>query len=196
MNVILLGPPGCGKGTQAARLGKTFGLVPLSTGDMLRAAVSAGTDIGKAAGTLMAGGQLVPDDVVIQVMAERIAQPDVQRHGFVFDGFPRTVAQAQALDAMMAAHGWQLDHIIELSVDEQALFARIDRRVSETIAAGREVRPDDNADVLRKRIAVYKAQTEPILPYYRASGRLRRVDGMATPDEVARQIERILRSTH
>src|SRR5688500_6341392 len=126
MNVILLGPPGCGKGTQAARLGKAFGMVPLSTGDMLRAAAAAGTEVGKKADAIMAAGQLVPDDMVIGVMAERMAQPDVRRGGFVLDGFPRTLGQAKALDTMMAANGWRVDHIIELSVDEQALFDRID----------------------------------------------------------------------
>jgi adenylate kinase len=125
-------------------------------------------------------------------MAERIARPDVRQQGFVLDGFPRTLAQAKALDAMMADHGWTIDYIIELTVDEQALFARIDRRARETAATGAAVRADDNAETLKKRITVYRAQTEPILPYYRGLGRLLRVDGMADVDEVTRQIERIV----
>ena len=192
MNVILLGPPGCGKGTQAARLKEKYGLIPLSTGDMLRAAVAAGTDIGKKAKALMEAGQLVPDDVVVGVIAERIAQPDVQAKGFVLDGFPRTVAQAKALDEMMEKRGWKLDHIIELKVDEEALKARIDKRVRETAAAGRAVRADDNPETLKKRIGVYREQTQPILPYYAASRRLKQVDGMAKVDEVTRQLERII----
>jgi adenylate kinase len=191
MNVILLGPPGCGKGTQAARLREKYGLIPLSTGDMLRAAVAAGTDVGKKAKAIMEAGQLVPDDVVVGVLAERIAQPDVQARGFVLDGFPRTVAQAKALDAMMEKRGWKLDHIVELKVDEEALKARIDKRARETVAAGGAVRADDNPETLKKRIAVYREQTQPILPYYRGSSRLKQVDGMAAVDEVTRQIERI-----
>jgi adenylate kinase len=191
MNVILLGPPGCGKGTQAARLKERYGLIPLSTGDMLRAAVAAGTDVGKKAKAIMEAGQLVPDDVVVGVIAERIGQSDVQAKGFVLDGFPRTVAQAKALDAMMEKRGWRLDHIIELKVDEAALKARIDKRARETVAAGGAVRADDNPETLKKRIAVYREQTQPILPYYQGSGRLKQVDGMAPMDEVTRQIERI-----
>jgi adenylate kinase len=192
MNVILLGPPGCGKGTQAARLKEKYGVIPLSTGDMLRAAVAAGTDVGKKAKAIMDAGQLVPDDVVVGVIAERIGQKDVQRKGFVLDGFPRTVAQAKSLDDMMEKRGWKLDHIIELRVDEKALFARIDKRAKETVAAGGAVRADDNPDVLKKRIMVYREQTQPILPYYAKAGRLRSVDGMAPIDEVTRQLEAIV----
>lgn len=192
MNVILLGPPGCGKGTQAARLKEKYGVIPLSTGDMLRAAVAAGTPVGKKARAIMESGQLVPDDVVVGVLADRIAQPDVQKGGFVLDGFPRTVAQAKSLDDMMEKRGRKLDHIIEMKVDEKALFARIDKRVRETVAAGGPVRADDNADVLRKRIAVYREQTQPILPYYAKSSRLKAVDGMAPIDEVTRQLEAIV----
>ena len=164
MNVILLGPPGCGKGTQAARLKEKYGVLPLSTGDMLRAAVAAGTDVGKKVKAIMEAGQLVPDDVVVGVIAERIGQADVQKQGFVLDGFPRTVAQAKSLDEMMERRGWKLDHIVEMKVDEQALFARIDKRVRETAAAGGAVRADDNAETLKKRITVYREQTQPILP--------------------------------
>jgi adenylate kinase len=192
MNVILLGPPGCGKGTQAARLKERYGLIPLSTGDMLRAAVAAGTDIGRKAKAIMAAGHLVPDDVVVGVIADRIAERDVQQAGFVLDGFPRTVGQAEALDAMMKQHGWTLDHIVELKVDERALFDRIDRRARETRAAGGEVRADDNPETLKKRIVVYREQTQPILPYYREQGRLEAVDGMADIDEVTRQLEAIV----
>src|SRR5262249_26803450 len=131
MNVILLGPPGCGKGTQAARLKAKYGVIPLSTGDMLRAAVAAGTHVGKKAKSIMEAGHLVPDDIVVGVIAERIAKPDVQKSGFVLDGFPRTVAQAKALDQMMEKRGWKLDHIIALKMDEKALVERIDRRARE-----------------------------------------------------------------
>jgi adenylate kinase len=192
MNVILLGPPGCGKGTQAARLKERYGVLPLSTGDMLRAAVAAGTDVGKKAKAIMEAGQLVPDDVVVGVIAERIGQPDVQTQGFVLDGFPRTVAQAKSLDEMMEKRGWTLDHIIEMKVDEQALFARIDKRVRETVAAGGTVRADDNAETLKKRILVYREQTQPILPYYAKAGRLKSVDGMAPIDDVTKQLEAIV----
>jgi adenylate kinase len=192
MNVILLGPPGCGKGTQAARLKEKYGVIPLSTGDMLRAAVAAGTDVGRKAKAIMDAGHLVPDDVVVGVIAERIGQADVQQKGFVLDGFPRTVAQAKSLDQMMEKRGWKLDHIIELKVDEKALFARIDKRVRETAAAGGAVRADDNAETLKKRISVYREQTQPILPYYETSGRLEAVNGMAPIDEVTRQLEAII----
>jgi adenylate kinase len=192
MNVILLGPPGCGKGTQAARLKERYGVLPLSTGDLLRAAVAAGTDVGKKAKAIMEAGQLVPDDVVVGVIAERIGQPDVQTQGFVLDGFPRTVAQAKSLDEMMEKRGWTLDHIIEMKVDEQALFARIDKRVRETVAAGGTVRADDNAETLKKRILVYREQTQPILPYYAKAGRLESVDGMAPIDDVTKQLEAIV----
>lgn len=192
MNVILLGPPGCGKGTQAARLREKYGVIPLSTGDMLRAAVAAGSDVGRKAKAIMDEGHLVPDDVVVGVIAERIGQPDVQKGGFVLDGFPRTVAQAKSLDEMMEKRGWALDHIIELKVDEKALFQRIDKRARETRAAGGAVRADDNTETLKKRIAVYRAQTQPILPYYAAAGRLKAVDGMAPVDEVTKQLEAIV----
>ncbi len=192
MNVILLGPPGCGKGTQAARLREKYGVIPLSTGDMLRAAVAAGTDVGKKAKTIMEAGQLVPDDVVVGVIAERIGQADVQKKGFVLDGFPRTVAQAKSLDNMMEKRGWKLDHIVELEVDEKALFARIDKRAKETVAAGGAVRADDNPETLKKRILVYREQTQPILPYYAKAGRLTSVDGMAPIDDVTRQLEAIV----
>jgi len=192
MNLILLGPPGCGKGTQAARLKEKYGVIPLSTGDMLRAAVAAGTEVGKKAKAIMDSGALVPDDVVVGVIAERIGQPDVRKSGFVLDGFPRTVAQAKSLDEMMEKRGLKLDRIIEFKVDEKALFARIDKRVRETAAAGGTIRADDNPDTLKKRIAVYREQTQPIVPYYAKAGRLKSVDGMAPIDDVTRQLEAIL----
>jgi adenylate kinase len=194
MNVLLLGPPGCGKGTQAARLKQKFGLIPLSTGDMLRAAAAAGTEIGRKAKAIMDAGQLVPDEIVVAVVAERIAQPDVRKNGFVLDGFPRTLAQARALDGMMKKRGETIDHVIELKVDEKVLYQRIDKRVRETVAAGGAVRADDNPETLKKRIRVYREQTEPILPYYAAGGRLKSVDGMAAVDEVTRQLEALVLS--
>jgi adenylate kinase len=192
MNVILLGPPGCGKGTQAARLKAKYGLIPLSTGDMLRAAVAAGTEVGKKAKAIMEAGQLVPDDVVVGVIADRIAEPDVRQSGFILDGFPRTVAQAKSLDEMMEKRGRKLDYIIELKVDEQALYARIEKRAREAEAAGAAVRADDKPEVLKKRIAVYREQTQPILPYYAAQKRLKQVDGMADMNDVTRQLEAIV----
>jgi adenylate kinase len=148
--------------------------------------------VGRKAKAIMEAGQLVPDDVVVGVIAERIPQPDVQQSGFVLDGFPRTVAQAKSLDEMMEKRGWRLDHVIELKVDEKALFERIDKRVRETRAAGGAIRADDNPDTLKKRITVYREQTQPILPYYRAASRLEQVDGMAPIDDVTRQLEAIV----
>lgn len=192
MNVILLGPPGCGKGTQATRLQQRYGVIPLSTGEMLRAAAAAGTPVGRKAKVIMDAGHLVPDEMVISVIADRIAKPDVRTSGFVLDGFPRTVAQAKALDALMRANGWKLDHIIELKVDEAALFARIDKRAHEARQRGEAVRADDNHETLKKRIGVYRQQTAPILPYYGDAGRLETVDGMAPVDAVAKQLEELL----
>lgn len=192
MNVILLGPPGCGKGTQAKRLEAKLGLVPLSTGDMLRAAVAAGTEVGQKAKAIMDAGQLVPDDIVVGIVADRIDQPDIRAKGFILDGFPRTLPQARALDAAMAARGMKLDHIVEMRVDEPTLFERIDRRAREAAASGQPARADDNPETLKRRIAVYREQTQPILPYYRAAGRLESIDAMASIDEVARQLEAVL----
>jgi len=188
MNLILLGPPGCGKGTQAQILQDRFGAVQLSTGDMLRAAVKAGTELGKQAETIMNAGKLVPDDLIVSMIAERIDEPDCAR-GFILDGFPRTVAQAEALDAMLKDKGLKLDHVIELEVDEAALFARIEGRAAES---GGTARADDNPETLKKRLAVYREQTAPILPYYRESGRLNSVDGMQSIDEVTAQLVAIL----
>ncbi len=192
MNLILLGPPGCGKGTQAKRLQDKFGFVQLSTGDMLRAAVAAGTEIGRKAKAVMDAGKLVSDDIVIGIISDRVDEADVVGNGFILDGFPRTVEQAAALDAVMAEKGRTIDHIIEMKVDEQALFDRIDNRARETAAAGQEIRADDNPETLKKRILVYREQTAPILPYYEAQDRLESVDGMASIDEVTKQLETLI----
>ena len=158
MRLILLGPPGAGKGTQAQRLVAKYGIVQLSTGDMLRAAVAAGTPVGLRAKSIMEAGQLVPDEVVVAIIADRIGQPDARR-GFVLDGFPRTVPQAQALDGLLAKRGLKLDGVIELKVNEGSLLKRIETRVAEMTARGEKVRADDNPDVLRGRLAAYRAQT-------------------------------------
>jgi adenylate kinase len=188
MRLILLGPPGAGKGTQAQRLVNKYGIVQLSTGDMLRAAVSAGTPIGQRAKDIMARGELVPDDVVVAIVADRIDQPDA-KNGFILDGFPRTVPQAVALDRMLEAKGLKLDGVIELKVDSGILHKRIANRVAETKARGEPLRPDDNAEVLRTRIETYREQTAPLVDYYRWHGALKSVDGMAGISEVARAID-------
>jgi adenylate kinase len=191
MKLILLGPPGAGKGTQARRLEEEFGLRQLSTGDMLRAAVAAGTELGLRAKDIMARGDLVPDDLVVSLLLERIKAPDCAR-GFVLDGFPRTVAQAKALDDALQAQGLQIDRIVALKVDEKALFDRIDNRAREAKAAGQPLRADDNPETLKQRIRVYNEQTAPILPYYEKAGRLQWIDGMAAIDEVYRQLKEAL----
>lgn len=191
MRLILLGPPGAGKGTQAQRLVEAYGIVQLSTGDMLRAAVAAGTPIGLKARDVMARGELVSDEIVVGIIEDRIAQPDCAR-GFILDGFPRTVAQAEALDAMLAGKGIALDAVIELKVDEAALIGRIEKRVAEMQARGEPVRADDNAEALRKRLDAYRAQTAPVSAYYAGRGALKSVDGMAPIDEVTGAIARIL----
>jgi adenylate kinase len=191
MRLILLGPPGCGKGTQAQRLTEKYGIVPLSTGDMLRAAVKAGTPVGLKARDLMARGELVPDDVVVQIVADRIDQPDA-KNGFILDGFPRTVPQAQALDHMLERKGLGLDAAIELKVDEGILHKRIENRIAEMKARGEAVRPDDNPETLEKRVHAYRLQTAPLVSYYRDHGTLRSVDGMAPIAQVSAAIDQIL----
>jgi len=188
MNIILLGPPGAGKGTQAERLVEKFGIVQLSTGDMLRALVASGSELGKQAKQIMDAGQLMPDDLMVQMIADRIDQPDCSK-GFILDGFPRTTAQAEALDAMLAEKGLKLDAVVELKVDDEVLVDRINTRISQSGAA---VRSDDTVETLRKRLAVYHEQTAPILPYYAGKGALRTVDGMSDIDEVTRQVESAL----
>ena len=187
MNIILFGAPGAGKGTQATRLVEQRGLVQLSTGEMLRAAIAAGTELGLQAKAIMDRGDLVSDDIILGMIAERMDSPDCA-NGVILDGFPRTVAQADGLAAMMQDRGLSLDHVIEIEVDEAALFARIETRATETGGT----RSDDNAETLKKRLAVYHENTAPLLPYYADKGLLRTVDGMSGIDEVGRQIDGIL----
>jgi adenylate kinase len=191
MRLILLGPPGAGKGTQALRLVANYGIVQLSTGDMLRAAVAAGTEVGLRAKSIMEAGQLVPDDVVVAIIADRVGQPDAKK-GFVLDGFPRTVPQAEALDRLLTARGLKLDAVIELKVDEGILVKRIENRVAEMTARGEKLRSDDNPEVLKGRLAAYRAQTAPLVDYYAGKGMLKTVDGMAPVDEVTTAIRGIL----
>jgi adenylate kinase len=193
MRLILLGPPGAGKGTQAQHLVAKYGIVQLSTGDMLRAAVKAGTALGQRVAVIMARGALCPDEVVITIVEQRIAQPDASK-GFILDGFPRTVAQAEALDRMLASHGIALDAVIELRVDEAALLKRIENRVAEMLSRGEALRPDDNPDVLHRRLQAYREQTAPLIAYYRSHGILRWVDGMAPIGDVAMAIGKVLAS--
>lgn len=215
MNIILLGPPGAGKGTQASRLTADRGMVQLSTGDMLRAAKNAGTPVGLKAKPLMEAGLLVPDEIVSAIIGERLDMPDTLK-GVIFDGYPRTAAQAEQLDALLAERGRTLDHVIELHVDEEALVDRVTGRYScakcgegyhdrnklprvpgicDVCSSTHFVRrEDDNEETVRKRMAEYRAKTEPILPIYEARGLLSRIDGMADIEEVARAIEAILDS--
>jgi adenylate kinase len=189
MRVIVLGPPGAGKGTQSARLMQKHGIPQLSTGDMLRAAAAAGTPVGRQAKALMDAGSLVPDDVVLKIIAERIGQPDAVR-GFILDGFPRTVTQAKALDELLAAKKMNLDSVIELKVDESALLGRIEKRAKEMAAKGCAVRADDNPEAFKTRLDAYRAQTAPVSAYYAQSGRLKTVDGMAPIEAVSAAIDR------
>jgi adenylate kinase len=191
MRLILLGPPGAGKGTQAQRLVDKYNIVQLSTGDMLRAAVAAGTPVGLKAKEIMARGDLVPDDVVVSIVADRIEKPDA-KNGFILDGFPRTVAQAEALERMLASKNMKLDAVIEIRVDEGILLDRINRRISEMQGRGEPVRADDNPEALKKRLDAYRAQTAPLVSHYGAKGDLRTVDGMATIEEVTGAIGRVL----
>ncbi|MCA6123614.1 adenylate kinase [Bradyrhizobium sp. WSM 1704] len=191
MRLILLGPPGSGKGTQAQRLVHKHGIVQLSTGEMLRAAVAAGTPIGLQAKEIMANGGLVPDEVVVGIIADRIEQPDAKK-GFILDGFPRTVPQAEALDELLRKKHLKLDAVIELRVNESALLDRVEKRAEETRARGEEVRLDDTPDVLTKRLAQYRSMTEPLIHYYSERRKLLTVDGMMTIEHVTRDINRIL----
>jgi adenylate kinase len=191
MRLILLGPPGAGKGTQAQRLARKHGIVQLSTGDMLRAAVAAGSAVGLRAKSIMDAGQLVPDDVVVAIIADRIDQADAKR-GFVLDGFPRTVPQAEALERLLAERGLKLDGVIQLKADESILLKRIENRIAEMTARGEKLRADDNPAVLKDRLAVYRAQTAPLIEYYADKGMLKAVDGMAAVDAVTDAIDRVL----
>jgi adenylate kinase len=191
MRLILLGPPGAGKGTQAKRLVDKFGAIQLSTGDMLRAAVAAGTPVGLRAKDIMARGELVPDDVVVAIVADRISEPDASS-GFILDGFPRTVPQAAALDRMLEEKKLGLDAVIELKVDEKVLLGRIESRIASMAAQGEPVRADDNPESLKKRLDAYNAQTAPLIGYYAGKGMLRTVDGMAAIDDVTAAIAEVL----
>lgn len=191
MRLILLGPPGAGKGTQAGLLTKKHGIPQLSTGDMLRAAVAQQSEIGKRAKAVMDAGQLVSDEIVNQIFSERIDAPDCA-NGFILDGYPRTVPQAQALSQMLSGKGLKLDAVIELKVDENALVKRMESRVAETIAKGGQVRSDDNPEAFRKRLVEYREKTAPLSSYYAGTGELRIINGMAPVEEVTAEIERIL----
>jgi adenylate kinase len=191
MRLVLLGPPGAGKGTQARRLVAKHGLLQLSTGEMLRAAVEAGTSIGMRAKEMMARGELVPDDVVVAIVSERIDEPDA-RNGFILDGFPRTVPQAHALDRMLKEKGLQLDAVIELKVDEAMLLKRIKKRIAEMKARGETLREDDDPEVLRRRLLAHRDQTAPLAAYYQLQSVLRLVDGMAPIPQVSSAIDRVL----
>ncbi len=189
MNIILLGPPGAGKGTQAKFLEDTRGMKQLSTGDMLRAEITAQSPLGLKVKEIMDNGGLVSDDIMIEMISNRIDQPDCSK-GFILDGFPRTVPQAKALDKMLFVKNRALNAVIQLTVDEGILLSRIEKRAAES---GANARADDNADALKKRLEVYREQTAPILPYYESQAVLRQVDGMAPIEDVSRQIKEILR---
>jgi adenylate kinase len=191
MRLILLGPPGAGKGTQAQRLVDRYGIIQLSTGDMLRAAVKAETPTGLQVKDIMARGDLCPDTLVVEAVADRISQPDAH-NGFILDGFPRTVAQAEALDRMLHEKGLELDAVIELRVDEAALLQRIEKRVAEMAARREPLRADDNAEALKKRLDAYRRQTAPLIGYYAGRGMLRTIDGMAPIDEVSAALAALL----
>lgn len=191
MKLILLGPPGAGKGTQSQLISEKHGIPQLSTGEMLRAAVKAGTPVGLKAKEIMASGGLVPDDVVVGIIADRISEADCAR-GFILDGFPRTLPQAAALDALLKSKSLKLDRVVELKVDDTILVSRIETRAKETLAAGGTVRADDNADALKTRLMAYYRETSPLTGYYFAHGLLKAVDGMAPIADVTRQIDGVL----
>ncbi|NBR34245.1 MAG: adenylate kinase [Rhodobacteraceae bacterium] len=182
MNIIILGPPGAGKGTQAQHLVETRNMVQLSTGDMLRAARTSGTEMGKIVADVMDRGQLVTDEIVIGLIREKLEQGS--EGGFIFDGFPRTLAQADALDALLKESGNSLDRVVSLDVDDDVLVERVVNRAKEAVAAGKEARADDNAESMRTRLAEYYKKTSPLLGYYYAKGNLKSIDGLAPIDEV------------
>ena len=193
MNIILLGPPGAGKGTQAKILEEKFGLKQLSTGDMLRAEVASGSALGQKAKDIMDSGNLVPDEIIVDMIAACLDKPECEG-GIIFDGFPRTVDQAQALDSMLEDKGKPLAAVIQIVVDETVLIERLNTRIRQMTEAGQEVRSDDNEETLKSRLEVYRNQTTPIIPYYETEGLLYKVDGMAPIEDVAEQIEKFLKS--
>ena len=190
MNIVLFGAPGAGKGAQAERIASVYGMVHLSTGEMLRSAISSGSNVGARAREIIDRGELISDDIIVKIVDARMDEGDCVK-GVILDGFPRTVAQAEALDEMLAAKGRSLDHVIEIEVDESALFARIANRASERRRTG-TARSDDNAETLRRRLAIYHENTAPLLPYYLEKGVLRSVDGMRSIEDVATQIDNLL----
>ena len=190
MNIVLFGAPGAGKGAQAERIASLYGMVHLSTGEMLRSAISSGSDLGVRAKDIIDRGELISDDIIVRIVDTRIDEDDCVK-GVILDGFPRTIAQAEALNEMLASRGRALDHVIEIEVDELALFARIENRASERRRTG-IARSDDSAEILRKRLEVYHRNSAPLLPYYRAKGLLRSVDGMVSIESVATQIDNLL----
>ena len=191
MRLILLGPPGAGKGTQAQHLAANYGIVQLSTGEMLREAVKSATPIGRKVQDIIARGRLAPDSLVVGIVGQRIAEPDA-RNGFILDGFPRTVPQAAALDRMLAGKGLSLDAVIELRVNEEALLKRIESRVAEMTVRGEALRDDDNPEVLRTRLKAYREETAPLIAHYRQQGVLRTINGMAPIAEVTEAIDQSL----
>lgn len=191
MIVVLFGPPAAGKGTQALRIKTKYGVAHLSTGDMLRAAIAAGTETGLKAKSIMDSGKLVPDEVVVGIIADRIREPDCAK-GFVLDGFPRTVAQAAALDEMLRKQNLSVAHVIVMGVDESELVKRVENRASEARKAGQPVRADDDPETFKKRLGVYRSETAPVLPYYVTQGKVRTVEAMASIDSVTAQIDAIL----
>jgi adenylate kinase len=191
MRLILLGPPGAGKGTQAQRLAAKYGIVQLSTGEMLREAVKSATPIGRKVQDIIARGRLAPDSLVVGIVGQRIAEPDA-RNGFILDGFPRTVPQAAALDRMLAGKGLSLDAVIELRVNEEALLKRIESRVAEMTARGEALRDDDNPEILRTRLKAYREETAPLIAHYRQQGVLRTINGMAPIAKVTEAIDQSL----
>lgn len=190
-NIILMGPPGAGKGTQAKILEEKYGLKQLSTGDMLRAERAAGSDLGRRVQAIMDAGQLVSDDIIIEMIEKRCAESDCAR-GVIFDGFPRTIPQAEALAAMLAKRGEAINLVIDLAVDEKILFDRVEKRASEAAASGQPVRNDDKADVVTRRIREYKAYTAEVSPYYQKQGLLHRLDGTEPIADVAAKIEALM----